>query len=227
MSQKLQLCGLSARRGGVSVINDLSATVEEGHALLIRGANGAGKSTLLRVMAGLLPAITGTCFLHDSQTGESLPLSLVSHYLGHLDGMNRTLTVRDNLSFWRDFLKSEDRDIRGVEPGMAIEAAAEAVGLGMVLDLPFGYLSQGQKRRIAFARLLVVRRPVWLLDEPTTALDSAARGMLTGLMAVHLGCGGMIVAATHEPLALAPAAMLELVRPAADEDDPFLAGLEI
>ncbi|WP_407943702.1 heme ABC exporter ATP-binding protein CcmA [Martelella alba] len=223
----MEIKRLSARRGGVCVLNDLSVSVEEGHALIVRGANGAGKSTLLRVIAGLLRAAAGSCLFHDSQTGDSLPLTLVSHYLGHLDGMNRALTVRDNLSFWRDFLMSGEDAIRGAGPGMAIEAAARAVGLDAVLDLPFGYLSQGQKRRIAFARLLVVRRPVWLLDEPTTALDQAARGMLTALMAAHLGNGGMIVAATHEPLALEPAAVLELVRPAADEDDPFLAGMEI
>ncbi len=116
-----------------------------------------------------------------------------AHYLGHRDAQKPALSVTENLDFWRDFL--------GGEVGGTGECL-EQVGLSHAVDLPAAYLSAGQRRRLSLARLLAVRRPIWLLDEPTTALDAAGQAMFTGLMRDHLARGGLIVAATHGPLGI-------------------------
>jgi heme exporter protein A len=114
--------------------------------------------------------------------------------------MKSELTVAENLTFWKDFLG----DLEG-GTGLAIEDAAEAVGLANITHLPFGYLSAGQQRRIAFAKLLVAHRPIWILDEPTAALDTAADRLLAELISSHQTAGGIVLAATHQPLGLANA----------------------
>ena len=114
--------------------------------------------------------------------------------------MKRELTVRENLAFWRDFTRQPEPG-RPSEPLTVLEAIA-AVGLDGVDYLPFGYLSAGQQRRIAMARLLVSYRPLWILDEPTAALDGQSQAMFAGLVDSHLGSGGLVVAATHHALGL-------------------------
>jgi heme exporter protein A len=123
----------------------------------------------------------------------------VVHYLGHADGLKAQLTVRENLDFWRRLWGGE-----------AVEPALAAVGLAHVVDLPAGVLSAGQKRRVALARLLLHRRPLWLLDEPLTALDDRAEAMLGSLLAVHVAGGGMAMVATHRPLPVPVTASLDL-----------------
>ncbi len=189
--------GLAAERGGRTVFVGVDFTVGAGELLAVIGPNGAGKSTLLRVIAGLLAPAAGTVRLEPSADGA---LSAAVHYFGHLDGLKPGLTVADNLDYAR----------RLYGGGGDIEAALEAVGLAHLPDLPSGRLSAGQKRRVALARLLVSARPVWLLDEPATALDAAAETMLGGLIATHLATGGIAVAATHRPLPVTPAATLPL-----------------
>src|SRR5207245_6006178 len=115
-----------------------------------------------------------------------------AHYLGHLDPLKSSLSVGENLRFWTRFL--------GGGRGFQSLEALRAVGLERVGDLPAGYLSAGQRRRLSLARLLAVVRPVWLLDEPTAALDAAGQELFAGLMREHLARGGLIVAATHTPL---------------------------
>jgi heme exporter protein A len=115
--------------------------------------------------------------------------------------MKPTLSVTENLAFWRDFCGDARLDT---------EEALEAVGLGGIGHLPFGYLSTGQRRRTAIARLLVSYRPLWLLDEPTSGLDKASEGRLAGLMKAHCQAGGIIVAATHLPLGLEQAEELRM-----------------
>ncbi|MBB3444780.1 heme ABC exporter ATP-binding subunit CcmA [Rhizobium sp. BK512] len=110
--------------------------------------------------------------------------------------MKTELTVAENLDFWRSFLSS------GTRTGLGTEEAAEAVGLSGITHLPFGYLSAGQQRRFAFAKLLVSHRPVWILDEPTAALDANADRLFAQLIEAHLTEGGIVVAATHQPLGL-------------------------
>lgn len=186
---------LSARRGEDLLFRDISFTLSDGEALVVTGPNGSGKSTLLRVLAGLLPQEAGTVRFVDG--GEDRPAREACHYLGHRNAMKRELTVEENLTFWAEFMAKD-----GAAPGLDIDEAAEAVGLAGITHLPFGYLSAGQQRRMAMAKLLVAHRPVWILDEPTAALDVKADQMFAGLCQAHLAEGGMLIAATHQPLGI-------------------------
>ncbi len=189
--------GLAAQRGGRTIFENIGFSVAGGELLAVTGRNGAGKSTLLRVIAGLLEPVAGQIHLDPEPDAGAMT---ATHYFGHLDGLKPALTVSDNLAFARR-IYGGDGDI---------EDALDAVGLVHLLDLPAGRLSAGQKRRVALARLLVATRLVWLLDEPATALDAAAEEMLGRLMAAHLAGGGLVIAATHRPLPIAPTASLML-----------------
>lgn len=197
--------GLSARRGDDLLFFNVSFTLTEGQALILTGRNGSGKSTLLRVAAGLLRAESGTAFFYGAAGGEAVPLREASHYLGHRNAMRAELTVRENLSFWKSFLFSER-----FATGLSVEEAAEQIGLEGILHLPYGYLSAGQQRRFAFAKLLVAHRPVWMLDEPTAALDAKAEQSFVDIISRHQQAGGMVLAATHQPLSLAHATEMQM-----------------
>jgi len=191
---------LGGERGGETVFSNIGFALEKGEALIVTGPNGSGKSTLLRIVAGLLPAAGGKVLVEGG--GEAFPtVALASHYLGHLNAMKTVLSVEENLGFWRAF--------QG-EPGLSVEEALETVALGGIGHLPFGYLSTGQRRRASIAKLLVSRRPVWLLDEPTAGLDKASEERFAGLMRGHLQDGGILVAATHLPLGLDGTKVLEM-----------------
>jgi heme exporter protein A len=179
-------------RGGREIFANLDFEAWSGEALAVTGANGAGKTSLLRLIAGLLAAGGGSIALEGGDA--ELTLAEQAHYLGHRDALKPALSVRENLSFWQDFL--------GGGSGDANEALS-AAGLGQISHLPAAFLSAGQRRRLSIARLLVVSRPVWLLDEPTSALDAAGQTAFAGLMRDHLQRGGLIVAATHAPLGIA------------------------
>ncbi len=190
----MRLSGRSVRcvRGGREVFSSLDFETSSGEALAVTGPNGSGKTSLLRLIAGLLTIADGSIGLEGGETELTLPEQ--SHYLGHRDALKSALSVMENLSFWRDFLGGEVFDAG---------ASLAAVGLDHAAHLPAAYLSAGQRRRLSIARLLVVRRPVWLLDEPTNALDTAGQSMFAALMGDHLSRGGLIVAATHAPLGIA------------------------
>src|SRR5438309_5371136 len=176
-------------RGGREVFSDLDFEVSSGEALAITGPNGAGKTSLLRLIAGLLIPAAGSIALEGGEADMTLPEQ--AHYLGHRDALKPALSVMENLAFWRDFF--------GGEAGDAAQSLA-AVGLGHTGHLPAAYLSAGQRRRLSLARLLAVKRPIWLLDEPGTALDSAGQSLFAGLMREHFATGGIVIAATHGPL---------------------------
>jgi heme exporter protein A len=183
---------LGGERGGDTVFSDIGFALEAGQALVVTGPNGSGKSTLLRVIAGLLPKAEGRLRLEGG--GEEFPtIASACHYLGHQNAMKPALSVTENLRFWHDFNGSGD---------VAVEEALETVGLSGIGHLPFGYLSTGQRRRAAIAKLLVSHRRLWLLDEPTAGFDRASEARFAGLMTRHCAEGGMIVAATHLPLGL-------------------------
>lgn len=191
---------LGGERGGETVFSNIGFALDKGEALIVTGPNGSGKSTLLRVVAGLLPVAAGKVLVEDG--GEAFPtVASASHYLGHLNAMKTALSVEENLGFWRAF--------QG-EPALSVEEALETVALGGLGHLPFGYLSTGQRRRVSIAKLLVSRRPVWLLDEPTAGLDKASEERFAGLMREHLRDGGIVVAATHLPLGLEGAKELRM-----------------
>jgi heme exporter protein A len=181
---------LAGARGGNQLFAGLSFDLKSGEGLAVTGPNGAGKSTLLRILAGLLSAETGSVAMVDD-TGNALADCF--HFLGSLNTMKDQLTASENLAFWQQFLGNA-----ALSPMQALEA----VNLPHVADLPFGYLSTGQKRRVAIARLLCVHRPIWLVDEPTSGLDKASEQMFADLASAHLKQGGMLVAATHLPLGI-------------------------
>ncbi|HTC99366.1 MAG TPA: heme ABC exporter ATP-binding protein CcmA [Bradyrhizobium sp.] len=183
--------GVTCVRGGREVFAELDFEVASGEALAVTGHNGSGKTSLLRLVAGLLMPTEGTIALEGGEA--ELTLAEQAHYLGHRDALKPALSVEENLSFWRNFLGGE-----AAEAG----ASLKAVGIDHAAHLPAAYLSAGQRRRLSLARLLAVRRPVWLLDEPTAALDATGQELFSGLMREHLARGGLIVAATHGPLGI-------------------------
>ena len=193
---RLMAEGLSAKRGEDLIFNDISFVLGASEALVVTGPNGSGKSTLLRVLAGLLRPESGHLKLENAPPEIAHP-SEISHYLGHRNAMKRELTVAENLSFWRDFMGDSPEG-----KSATLTEAVEAVGLPDIAHLPFGYLSAGQQRRMAMAKLLIAYRPIWILDEPTAALDAGADRLFADLVKAHLGKGGIVIAATHQPLGL-------------------------
>ena len=192
----LEAANLAARRGEDLIFEGLSFGLEAGQALVLTGKNGSGKSTLLRVVAGLLRQERGTVSFTDSHGDTHKRVGEISHYLGHRNAMKSELTVAENLEFWRRFLGQM------YGPSVSIDEAAAAVGLEGITHLPFGYLSAGQQRRFAFAKLLIAYRPVWILDEPTAALDTTGDRLFAELIEAHRRNGGIVLAATHQPLGL-------------------------
>jgi len=188
---RLSAQDLGCVRGGREVFEGVNFTVAGGEVLAVTGRNGAGKTTLLRLIAGLLEPARGRLELTGGAADATLPEQ--AHYLGHRDALKPALSVQENLAFWRAFFGGHDASAAG---------ALETVGLADLAGLPAAYLSAGQRRRLAIARLIAAPRPIWLLDEPTAALDTAGQGRLVELMRGHLGHGGLIVAATHGPLGL-------------------------
>ena len=180
---------LCVARGGIAVLEDVSLTLRAGQAIVLRGPNGAGKTTLLRTLAGLQPPRGG--FL-DLEEGTVV-------YAGHSDGIKGALTVRENLAFWA-----------AVFAGGDVDAALGAYGLSPLGDRPAAALSAGQKRRLGLARLIVARRPVWLLDEPTVSLDAEATALFAAALRGHLAGGGAAIVATHIDLGLDEAETLDV-----------------
>ena len=196
---RLSASDLACRRGGRDVFAGVSFAVASGEALTVSGRNGAGKSSLLRMVVGLLRIARGQLALEGGD--PELTVGEQAHYLGHQDALKPSLSVVENLRFWAGFLGAPTADIG---------TPLAAVGLDALADLPAAYLSAGQRRRLSIARLLAVKRPIWLLDEPTSTLDAAAQQRLGELMRAHLAGGGLILAATHSVLGLEGAQELRL-----------------
>lgn len=194
----LDVRNLCCRRGERAVFEGLSFCLFGGELIALTGRNGAGKSSLLALLAGRLRPHSGTIASHV--LGET-PLSEAVHLVAHRDGLKAALTARENLGFACDVLSKGDLALMSCA-AISPEAALVRVGLAHAADLPAGYLSAGQKRRLALARVLVSPRPLWLLDEPNAALDAGGQAVLVTLMQAHLAAGGAIIAATHGPLGL-------------------------
>ena len=189
-SLKLTLENLACVRGDKLLFEGLSLEAASGDIFEVKGPNGVGKSSLLRIIAGLAPAHEGEMAL-STEDGTDLDVEEQAHFLSHQNALKEGLSVTENLIFWHQFSN---------EQGLSPNQALEQVALPHLADLPVGVLSAGQKRRIAFARLLVERRAVWLLDEPTAALDASADELVGGLISNHAKLGGIVLAATHLPL---------------------------
>ena len=196
---RLSASDLACRRGGREVFAGVGFSVASGELLAITGRNGAGKSSLLRMVVGLLRIAYGRLVLDGGD--PELTIGEQAHYLGHLDALKPSLSVAENLRFWAGYFGASSTEIG--EP-------LAAVGLDALVDLPAAYLSAGQRRRLSIARLLAVKRPIWLLDEPTSTLDAAAQQRLTELIRAHLADGGIILAATHGGIGLKAARELQL-----------------
>ena len=189
----LRLRGLAIGRGGRRVLEDVALDLVPGEAVLLRGPNGIGKTSLLRVVAGLAPPLAGQV--------EMAP-DLVA-YAAHADGLKSTLTAQENLGFWARIFDHPD-------PEGAVTAALAALGLSGLRDRMAHEMSAGQKRRLGLARLLVTRRPLWLLDEPTVSLDVDSVAGFAALLRDHLAGGGAALIATHIELGLAGARNFDL-----------------
>jgi heme exporter protein A len=196
---RISASNLGCVRGAREVFRNVNFNVSSGEALAVLGPNGAGKSSLLRLIAGLLPTASGHVDLEGGEPELTIPEQ--AHYVGHQDALKPSLSVAENVAFWARYLGN---GFTGVTD------ALEPVGLAAIRDLPAGYLSAGQRPRLSLARLVAVRRPIWLLDEAAAALDQAAQARLIELMRTHLAGGGLILAATHAPLGLEPVQELRL-----------------
>lgn len=210
---------LACRRAGRRVFAGVSFRVAAGEVATLRGPNGSGKSTLLRVLAGLLHPEAGDATLGDvSLSAEVDAFQERVAYAGHLDAVKPQLTVAENLGVWADLYGGAG----------SVAAALARFGLSAIADYPAGFCSAGQKRRLGLARLMVVDRPLWLLDEPTVSLDVASTAVFVAVVRAHLAAGGIAIAATHVPIGLEGGT--EIVMDAAPPpapaaaDDPFLGG---
>ena len=193
----LQTVALSGSRGQRQLFSDVSVTVRPGTLLAIAGENGSGKTSFLRILCGLLSPDGGTILWQGNdirQLKEPYRTQLV--YIGHLNGIKDELTPIENLML-SAYLAGDDSS------SATVQKALEAIGLGRPVHLlPTRVLSQGQKRRVALARLWLSTRPLWFLDEPFSSLDAAATTYLTQRLQSHLSDGGMVVVSTHQEIAL-------------------------
>jgi heme exporter protein A len=188
---------LTCERGGRTVFTGVRFSLGDGQLMQLTGPNGSGKSSLLRLIAGLNESAAGTLKLEGGHA--ELSIGQQAHYIAHQEAVKTALTVHENLDFWRGFLG-----------GGNVEDALSAFDLLRFSSFQAGLLSAGQKRRLALARLALVPRVLWLLDEPTVGLDAASLARLVTVMSAHLERGGMIIAATHVPLGRDPDQRLEL-----------------
>lgn len=196
MISELEADGLAVERGGRLLFEGLSFRLTAGEALAVTGPNGAGKTSLLRCLAGLVRPVAGAVRFGGVDPRDARAGGL--HWLGAQDGLRTTRMADAELRSWAAWNGGGDS-----------RAALEAMGLLAFSETPVRRLSSGQRRRLALARLMAPRRPLWLLDEPLAPLDSAWRARAGALMREHLDAGGLLVAAVHDPLPI-PARELRL-----------------
>lgn len=193
---------LSCIRGERLVLEGINFALEDSGAMILTGPNGAGKSTLLRLMAGLMLPSQGQLLwdgidISDDATEHNSRIS----YVGHADAVKPALSVSENVNFWTEMNGSN---------GHTSDQAMKALGIAHLADLSARYLSAGQRRRVNLCRMLTSGATLWLLDEPTTALDNEASVSLGDLIGSHRNNGGMVVISTHTDLGISDAEALPL-----------------
>lgn len=171
-------------RGGRVLFEGLSFVLGAGEAAVVAGPNGVGKSSLIRIAAGLLAPASGDVAVEGNRA-----------LLAEAAALDPERTVADALGFWAALDDAPD-------PRARVTAALSDIELTHLADIPVRLLSTGQRRRIAFARVLASGAPIWLLDEPANGLDAAATARLEALIARHRAGGGIALVATHLPLAI-------------------------
>jgi heme exporter protein A len=194
MSLTLEANALECVRGGRKLFQGLDFSLERGELLEVSGPNGSGKTSLLRMLCGLLSPSAGE-ILWQGQNINSLKEEYLKElaYLGHANGVKAELSATENLRIYGGLAG------RKLSEGK-IAAALERMGLDGKEASPVKTFSQGQQRRLALARLLVSERAVWILDEPLTALDSAAVRLVQSVLGEHQKGGGLAILTTHQPL---------------------------
>ena len=188
----LEAKSLACERGGRLIFKDLSFAIRGGEVVELRGPNGAGKSSLLRLLAGQNKPVAGSLSL----AGQAEDVATQAHYIGHQEAIKLALTVKENLEFWAGFQGGS----ANLAPFKIQYLAEDEARL----------LSEGQRRRLSLSRLVSVKRPLWLLDEPTVGLDQTALADLRGVIDSHLAEGGLVIVATHTDLGLPNARMMKL-----------------
>ena len=206
---------LACRRGERLVFRGVDFRLPAGGALVLTGANGSGKSSLLRLLATLLVPAAGRLLWNGVPvSNDPARYRALIHYVGHLDGVKPALTPRQMLGFWAA--------LSGVRRP-AVEAALAAFGIERAADWPCRWLSAGQRRRLALARLIAAPAPIWLLDEPGAALDRDGMAQLDAAIAAHRATGGNVALATHDPAAIPGGITIVLDAFAAASEDVLAA----
>ncbi|MEQ1816748.1 MAG: cytochrome c biogenesis heme-transporting ATPase CcmA [Nitrosomonas sp.] len=200
----LQGINLACVRGDRELFRDINFSLEAGGLMQVRGPNGSGKTSLLRMLCGLSNPAAGEILWNGAEI-RSLNGDYFSAmtYIGHLSGTKDDLTVIENLRISSALAGFEINDTQASE-------ALEYIGLGGREILPVKVLSQGQRRRVALARLLACKTSLWILDEPLVALDVLAVKLIQGLLEQHLKQGGMVVMTTHQEIDLIAASTTQL-----------------
>lgn len=197
---------LTCIRGERIVFTGLDFALHPGQAMLLLGRNGSGKSSLLRLMAGHVKAATGDLLWQGHPVRDDREAhGAATRYIGHLDAVKPILTVAENISFW---VRLWDEDATGIPA--RVMAALDRFAMQPLAEVPGKLLSAGQKRRVNLARLFAAPAPLWLLDEPTTALDKASIKVLEDAIAEHRAAGGMVVVSTHMDIDLPDATTFQM-----------------
>ncbi len=191
VAMELKAKNLECHRGGRMVFAGLSFELQPGQGMLLKGPNGIGKTSLLRILAGLGELASGS--LETSETDDEFTLPQLTHYVSHQNALKPALSVEENLAFWARFM-GKDCSFSEIHDRLA------GFELERLASYSAALLSAGQKRRLALARLELVHRPLWLLDEPSVGLDVASCKLLADAMERHLSTEGILIASTHTDL---------------------------